>query len=174
MADGTIQCTPSVVAAGHNVRYEIHDRFTVPDADARTLHLEIWCPVIPETPYQRVLDFAVDAPVPWSIEREPEHGNLMLHTRFGGATTVPLGISLQYLVERTAVGHMLDPTCVRPLATPLLFAPYLQAERFVVLDDRVRACSSSRVRTSSGTAKRWSGSTATSRLWSPSDRRDDA
>ncbi|OGB96023.1 MAG: hypothetical protein A2Z31_02220 [candidate division NC10 bacterium RBG_16_65_8] len=139
MAVPTVECTPPIIASGHNVRYEIHDRFTVPEAEASALRLEIWCPVIPETPYQRVLDFAVDAPAPWTIEREPEHGNLMLHSRFGGARTAPLRVSLRYLVERTAVAHMLDPACVRPLATPLLFAPYLQAEQFVVLDDRVRA-----------------------------------
>jgi transglutaminase-like putative cysteine protease len=63
----------------------------------------------------------------------------MLHSRLAGPTVESSRFEIHYLVERTAVGHMLDPACVRRLATPALFAPYLQAEQYVVVDDALRA-----------------------------------
>jgi transglutaminase-like putative cysteine protease len=138
MAVQTIECT-STTATGRNVRFEIHDRFRLPSLDEGAFRLDVWSPVIPETPYQRVLDIAVDAPAPWTIGREGEHGNLILHSRLTGPTVESNRFEIHYLVERAAVAHMLDPACVRRLAAPVLFAPYLQAEQYVVVDDAMRA-----------------------------------
>lgn len=130
---------PMSVRESGGVRFEIHDRFTLPKSDESALRLGVWCPVIPDTPYQRVLDIAVDAPVPWTIEREREHGNLMLHSRLSGPTPETIPFAVRYLVERAGVAHLLDPACVRRLAAPHLFAPDLQAEQYVIVDERMRA-----------------------------------
>jgi transglutaminase-like putative cysteine protease len=134
----TVECTPSAITR-RNLRFEVHDWFTLPKLDPGTLRLDVWCPVIPDSPFQRVLDIAVDAPVPWTIEREGEHGNLMLHSRLAGPTVASSRFEIHYLVERTVVSHMLHPACVRRQSAPALFAPHLQAEQYVVVDDAMRA-----------------------------------
>lgn len=139
MAIQPVPCTPSTTAARRDTRFEIRDRFTLTKSDDGTSCLEVWCPVIPDTSYQRVLDVAVDAPVPWTIEREREHGNLLLHSRLAGSTLQPIPFEVRYLVERAGVAPRLDPACVRRLTAPQLFSPYLQAEQYVIVDDRMRA-----------------------------------
>lgn len=140
MAVHAAEC-PSSATLGNrqSVRYEIHDRFTVPALGSDVLRFEVWCPVIPDSPYQRVLDIAIEAPGPWTVEREAEHGNRMLYARLAGPTQEASRFTIRYIVERTPVAHMLHPACVRPLETPALFAPHLQAEQFVDVNDKTRA-----------------------------------
>ena len=55
---------PPIIAADIR-RYSISDRFEV-KANCRSF-LQIWCPIIVDTPYQRVLDINVAAPQPWRL-----------------------------------------------------------------------------------------------------------
>src|SRR5260370_32792119 len=52
----------AVSQSAETARYEIHDHATVEAPASRSSLLDIWSPVIPDTPYQRVLDIEVTAP----------------------------------------------------------------------------------------------------------------
>jgi transglutaminase-like putative cysteine protease len=120
-------------------KYEIHDRVKVevPMAGAETL--DIWTPVIPETPYQRVLDLEVTAPGLWQIDREAEFGNLVFHSRLPAPACTVYEAYLRYLVERLPVAHPLDPALVGPISTPQLFSRTLGPEQFVDVNGRTRS-----------------------------------
>lgn len=135
----TAACPVAAIANEPSVRYEIHDRFTVPVLADDIAHFDVWCPLICDTPYQRVLDIAVSAPVAWSLTRETAHGNPLLYSRMAGPVATETRFEIRYIVERTAVAHSLHPACVRPLETPALFAAYLGAEEFVEVNDKMRA-----------------------------------
>ncbi len=133
------ECPSAAVSNEPSVRYELHDRFTLPRLGSETARFEVWCPVICDTPYQRVLDIAITAPVSWALTREVEHGNSILHARIAGPTLEEAKFEIRYVVERIAVAHALHPGCVRPLENPALFAAYLRAEQFVEVNDKMRA-----------------------------------
>lgn len=120
-------------------RYEIDDHAIVGALENRSGLLDIWSPVIPETPYQRVLDIAVTAPGPWQIRREAEFGNRVFHCRVAASAGNPVAVHFRYLVERLPIAHDLDPRRVRPLATRQLFFRALGDERFVEVTDETRA-----------------------------------
>jgi hypothetical protein len=54
----------ALVQAADRTRYEIHDHTTVEMDEHSHGLLDIWSPMIPETPDQRVLDIEVTAPGP--------------------------------------------------------------------------------------------------------------
>lgn len=120
-------------------RYAIDDHVIVQAPDRLDHALEVWVPMIPDTPFQRVLDLSLDANCAWSGAREAEFGNQMLHTRADHAQDWPLQIRLRYHVQRLPVFQNLHPGCARPLATPALFARHLGTEQFVEVTDRTRA-----------------------------------
>jgi transglutaminase-like putative cysteine protease len=136
------ECPSASIANEPSVRYELHDRFTVPSLGSEVAQFDVWCPVICDSPYQRVLDIAVSAPVSWTLTREAGHGNPMLHARLAGPTGGETRFELRYVVERTAVAHALHPACVRPLENPALFAAYLGPEQFVEVNDKMRGLAS--------------------------------
>ncbi|MGE3192020.1 MAG: transglutaminase-like domain-containing protein [Microbacteriaceae bacterium] len=127
---------PTVVQVG---RYEIADRFTVVPPGDRTQVLEIWCPVIPDTPHQRVVNIEVRGEQPYELTREFEFGNIMLHNRRVNPRTETT-LEIRYTVERQQSGGlMVDASAARPLASPMLFMRSLTAERHVDVDQRTRA-----------------------------------
>jgi transglutaminase-like putative cysteine protease len=78
--------------------FEIHDRTTFALSNGGHL-AELWYPVIPDTPHQRVLDLQVLADFEWELSHDSENGNALLHS------VLPVGdasleIHLSYLVER--------------------------------------------------------------------------
>jgi len=101
--------------------------------------IELWYPIIPDTPYQRVLDISISAPRSWTLRRELEHGNLILYASSSNSDWSASKIEIRYLVERAAVSHAIHLARVRPLETPALFRRWLQAERFVDVDDKTYA-----------------------------------
>lgn len=121
------------------IRFEIVDTCTLPTLDANAGPVELWYPVIADSPYQRVLDLSIDAPWDWRISRDAIHGNTILHSRFDSGQDAESVIALRYVVERISVQHALDSRDVRPLATPKIFERWLMAEQFVDVDDRTRA-----------------------------------
>ncbi|MBI2187130.1 MAG: transglutaminase family protein [Acidobacteria bacterium] len=130
---------PKVDPAAVPTRYAIEDSIAVQGPPPRDGALALWVPLIPDTPSQRVLDLVIEADCAWSVTREPEFGNQMLHVRAADAPHWPLEIRLRYHVERLPLVHSLHPACARPLATPALFARDLAAEQFVEVSDRTRA-----------------------------------
>jgi hypothetical protein len=101
--------------------------------------IELWYPIIPDTPYQRVLDISISAPRSWTLRRELEHGNLILYASSSNSDWSESKIEIRYLVERAAVSRAIHLARVRLLETPALFRRWLQAERFVDVDDKTYA-----------------------------------
>jgi transglutaminase-like putative cysteine protease len=134
------ECPAPVVNTASTAKwYEIDDTFTVTAIPNTCRELNIWSPVIPASPYQRVLDMAVaQAPGVWSVGRETEHGNAMIHARLSAGLPQEVTFRIRYLVERIPVAHSLHAACVRPLETPALFDRSLRAEQFVDVDDKTR------------------------------------
>src|SRR5712692_7162970 len=91
------------------VRYAIEDRIVVQAPNGCHHALDLWVPLIPDTPSQRLLDLSIDANCAWSVAREAEFGNQMLHTRAAPACGLPLKIGLRYQVERLPVARALYP-----------------------------------------------------------------
>lgn len=120
-------------------RYEIRDRVRVDAPTGGAEMLDVWAPVIPDTPYQRVLDLEVTAPAAWQIHREAEFGNLVFHSRLPAPVRAPVEVEFRYLVERLPVPHRLDPTLVRPVPTLQLFSRVLGIEQFVDINDKTRS-----------------------------------
>jgi transglutaminase-like putative cysteine protease len=132
-----LECKPQRVPIGQNsIRYEIVDSCNVRPPSDRDRSVNLWYPIIPDTPYQRVLDISISAPWPWTVRRETEHGNLMLHAYTRWPDKAEAAFQVRYLVERTAITHMLHPACVRPLESSALFERWLHAEQFVNVDDK--------------------------------------
>jgi len=135
-------CSPTAErSASAVVRYDIEDRFTLRFAGAASHTaaelLDVWCPIIQDSPVQRVVAMALEAPGAYTLTRDPDHGNRMLHARVSGNTVA--AFALRYTVERRGLRAMLDPACVRTLETPALFGRELSAEQFVDVNDTTRA-----------------------------------
>jgi hypothetical protein len=120
-------------------RFEIVDSCEICSVSNRNEPIELWWPIIPDTPYQRVLYISISAPGRWAVCRELEHGNIVLYAGSDVSVWNESSIQIRYLVERTAVSHAIDLARVRPLETPALFERSLRAERFVDVDAKTRA-----------------------------------
>lgn len=120
-------------------RYEICDRFQIAPPEGFAGRLDVWCPMIPDTPYQRVLDVSIDAPGPYEPNREPEFGNLMLHAALHETFDKAHLFEIRYVVERLRVPHRLDSPPARPLAARGLFTRALAPEQYVDVDLKTQA-----------------------------------
>ncbi|WP_204080212.1 transglutaminase-like domain-containing protein [Mycobacterium riyadhense] len=115
--------------------FEITDHITIDSTEgARTV--DLWCPVIGDGAFQRVLDAEVTSEDPYDLTREAEFGNLMLYSRQRSAKAPSW--SIRYVVERRAIGHAPDPARARPLGTAQLFTRALTPEAHVDVDERTR------------------------------------
>lgn len=111
--------------------YLIADQLTLPPGAAEQSTVDVWWPLLPDTPYQRVLDVSLDVPHAFSLGYDSEHGNAMLYLRVAGPTDDGARLHIRYLVERRPVPHVLDVTRVAPPCARPLFWQALQPERFV-------------------------------------------
>jgi transglutaminase-like putative cysteine protease len=128
--------TPS--ASSSMRRYEIVDEVTLAAAPSGAERYDLWCPLIPDTPYQRVVAVRVHSSVPWTAKHEAEHGNRILHTHIAGVPPAPATVRICYTIERRARVWTLDSAVVRPLEASALFLNSLRPERFVDVDERTR------------------------------------
>lgn len=117
-----------------STRFDIFDFCVVKPAANRSTTAELWYPLIPDTPYQRVLDVSVAWLCDWSMMHDAVHGNRILHGRFDGNAAAV--IEIRYLVERIPVRHDLLAGRTAPLRSPTLFARWLRPEQFVDVDER--------------------------------------
>lgn len=140
MMSHSLMCSPeSETSAGSIRRYEIDDRFTIPSPPGAPAVVDVWCPIIPDTPSQRVMSIAVQAPDQWTIDHDTGHGNYVLHAPCAGPVRADRTFHIRYTVERRRIVHVLDPACVRALETPALFIRSLRAEQFVDVNDQTVA-----------------------------------
>ncbi len=134
----SVTCSPSAERSTSGVvRYDIEDRFTVASDQTVAERLDVWCPIIQDSPVQRVLAMALEAPDAYTLTRDPDLGNRVLHARVLANTVSAFAV--RYTVERRRLSVMLDPACVGTLETPVLFRRELSAERFVDVNDTTRA-----------------------------------
>jgi hypothetical protein len=130
-------CTPSSAAKVQlPVRYWIEDSFSI---EVRNAAVSIWAPIIPETPYQRLIDFRIETEADYELTRDGEFGNAMLHSVLVPSSGDVQAFKLSYGVERLRVLHMLDSSCARPLMRPEAFARHLSAEKHVEVNPKTRA-----------------------------------
>ncbi len=135
-----LTCSPETGGVATSVkRYAIEDRFSIALGSAETSVVDTWCPLISDSPYQRVLSVAIDGSEAWTVTYDPDQGNRMLYCRHVGPLSGDLTFRVRYAVERRSVAHMLDPACAGPLETASLFGRYLSAEQFVDVNARTRA-----------------------------------
>jgi transglutaminase-like putative cysteine protease len=120
-------------------QFEIRDRVAIMRVPPGAIALDLWCPLIVDSPYQRVLDIAVESPAPVSVGHDADHGNAILNMRLERPLPSDVSLSIRYRVERAAVEHRLDPTCVRGTSPRQLFARHLAPERHVEVTSETRA-----------------------------------
>jgi transglutaminase-like putative cysteine protease len=118
------------------VRYRLEDSLTV---TVPKTPVSVWVPLIPETPYQRLIEISIECRGDYTVAREGEFGNSMLHTILTPADGTSQVLKISYGVERLPVMHLLDPSCARPLLSPRAFARHLAAETHVDVDDKTRS-----------------------------------
>lgn len=118
--------------------YDLTDHIRLSPESPSQGPLNLWCPVIPDTPYQRVLDFAVEASCSCQLVHEPEHGNRMLHAALD-VLAAPVEIFIRYRVERLAVAHSLGQVGALPESARGVMARWLSAEQFVDVNDQTRS-----------------------------------
>lgn len=122
--------------------YEVVDTFTVRGIPAEARCLDLWSPVIPDTPYQRVLDVAVDAPFPFTLGHDADQGNLILHGRIHQPVPGQVECRIRYRVERTPLpgdqGRAWAGGSPWTGGPPALLARFLRPEQHVEVSQRTR------------------------------------
>jgi transglutaminase-like putative cysteine protease len=90
-------------------------------------------------PAQQLDELQVEAPYPYRIERDSE-GSEVLYLETMNPREKELKIVETFVLTRTEVHSHVDPTKARPLSDVDLarFAPYLAANKHVVIDDEIR------------------------------------
>jgi transglutaminase-like putative cysteine protease len=131
-----LSCSPASETSAI-VRYNVEDRFTVAPTHSPEDICDVWSPIIQDSPIQRVLSMALDAPGPYALTRDPDHGNRMLHAQLQGNRAA--SFTVRYTVERRRLKPILEPACVGTLETPVLFHRELAAERCVDVNETTRA-----------------------------------
>lgn len=100
--------------------------------------LNLWCPVIPDSPYQRILDVGVEASCPYQLFYDPEQGNRMLHACLDVSAT-QVEISIRYRVERLPVRHDFGKAAMLPDQFRAIMTRWLFAEQFVDVNDETKS-----------------------------------
>ena len=117
-------------AAVEAARYEIRDRIVVhklPTNDPTFLNF--WCPIIPDLPYQRVLNLEVELRHPFNLLHEKEHGNLLLYSHLEGTLPREIHLEIKYRVERLPLVHTAEDFEAGDMRSNLIFAKHLSAEQ---------------------------------------------
>lgn len=109
-----------------------------PPADAAKV--EVWIPVPQPGPGQSILDLKIDAPFPYTIEKETEYGSAILHGILG-KPTAPVCVTLKATVVRTELKRDLAALTGKPDPKEDLtpFARLLQPDRLGIINDEVKA-----------------------------------
>jgi len=119
-------------------QFHIVDRVTVSQIPTAAAVLDLWCPIIPDSAYQRVLDLIVESAYPFSLGHDVDCGNLIFHARVDRPLPDEVRLQLRYHVERRAVPHELDADRAPASSDRQLFWQCLRPERYVDVTDRTR------------------------------------
>ena len=101
--------------------------------------IRIWMALPQEEEAQQVSDMRVEAPYPWRIARDSE-GSRVLYLESKNPQDKEFTIVTTFVVTRWEVRHSVDPSKARPISEVdrARFAEYLQANKYVVIDDEIR------------------------------------
>jgi transglutaminase-like putative cysteine protease len=111
---------------------------TIEKVPAGVERLEVWVPLPTDTEFQRIRNLKIDSPYPWSVRREPEHGNSYLYLSAMQPRAGRFEIRVSFDAER---GEVLRPALTltsRREPRPEDLSRYLQPNRLVTLSARVR------------------------------------
>ncbi len=89
-------------------RLRLEERVTIRDLRPASGLLDIWYPVIPDGPFQRVLDLHVDTDAPFHPGHDPNYGNPMRHLALHGDLPPSFTFGVSYLVYRIGDGPIAD------------------------------------------------------------------
>jgi transglutaminase-like putative cysteine protease len=138
----------SPTAPLHTRKFEFHYTGNLDPIPAGAGKVEIWLPYPQDDAHQKVADVRLETPgTPAKIEiqKDPTYGNPVAHLVVEHPRQ-PLKLAMAFTVERTEYLHKDFPTqaaqgeAARPPVSPDL-ARWLQPDRLVPLDDRIRKLS---------------------------------
>lgn len=121
-------------SATFDVRHEL--KVMVPDGAKR---VRVWFALPQDDPTQSVSDFRVEAPYPYRVERDSE-GNKVLYLEAANPREKEFTVLETFKVTRSELRGDVDADKAKPLtdADRARFQRYLQANKYVVIDDDIR------------------------------------
>ena len=133
-ADGAKDSAAPLRQATFDMRNEVKAK--IPDGTQR---LRMWMALPQEEDAQQVSDMRIEAPYPWRIGRDSEGSQvLVLETQI--PPQKEFSVATTFTVTRWEIRHSVDPSKTRPISDVdrARFAKYLEANRYVVIDDEIR------------------------------------
>jgi transglutaminase-like putative cysteine protease len=120
--------------ATFEVRNEL--KVMVPDGAKR---VRVWFALPQDDPTQSISDFRVEAPYPYRVERDSE-GNKVLYLEAANPKEKEFTVLETFNVTRSELRGEIDAGKAKPLtdADRARFQRYLQANKYVVIDDDIR------------------------------------
>jgi transglutaminase-like putative cysteine protease len=135
---GLAASTASGTAPLRERRFKFHYTGVIAPLPPGASRVEVWIPYPQEDAHQKVSDIHLDAPGKVEIQKDPTYGNLVAHLRVEKPQQ-PVVIDLTFAVLRTEYLHKDFPTAATaPAAAPPDLSRWLQPDRLVPLDDRIR------------------------------------
>lgn len=124
---------PPLRHASFEMRNEV--KVKVPDGAQR---VRVWMALPQEEDAQQVSNMRIEAPYPWRIGRDSE-GSRVLYLEAQNPQEKDFSVVTTFAVTRWEVRHSVDPGRARPISDVdrARFAEYLQANKYVVIDDEI-------------------------------------
>lgn len=113
VAASTVAQTP---AAESPRTYHVRQTTVLSDIPTGARKVRWWIAIPDDHRGQEVLDFTVaSAPGPWSVVREPEHGNRLLYVEVDKPTAASLETVVEFTLHRSPIRITVDPSKVGEL-----------------------------------------------------------
>lgn len=150
-ASVAVALPPAVNSAPHQRTFEVTYAAEVHDIPAGTQRVEIWLPYPQDDDYQTILDASVSSPYPAEILTAPQYRNTMVHIVVenpSGSIPVTMKFTvrrLEHVEDGFKRASVADGTSNAPSdgvdASPASLARWLEPDRLVPLDARIRELS---------------------------------
>ncbi|MBI3615468.1 MAG: transglutaminase domain-containing protein [Candidatus Omnitrophica bacterium] len=96
--------------------------------------VSVWIPLARTRAEQRILRRQIQSPVPYTVEKDPEYGNDILHLTLKPSMPQPVEIAINY--DALLLGP--DRAADDPPPTPKELPRYLKPQGLLIIDDEVR------------------------------------
>jgi len=121
--------------------FEITYQAVVKDVPRGAKSVELWLPVPQDNHVQRVWDVTVTAPARHRFTKDPEYGNRFVYVNVPNPTADTVTVVLKFKAKRQEVVNRPVPAARVAVASDPLLPRFLQADRLVPLNDRIRGLS---------------------------------